>query len=76
MKILPKVIISTVSLMFGSVKKSLIQFALICLCTTSSTVFADVASEQVREVNHLLAFIKNSGCIIHRNGIDHPAEKV
>ena len=37
--------------------------------------FADVPSNQVKEVNHLLAFVKNSGCIINRNGTEHPADK-
>jgi len=36
---------------------------------------ADVPAEQVKEVNHLLGFVKNSGCVINRNGSDHPAEK-
>ena len=40
-----------------------------------NTANADVPSDQVKEVNHLLAFVKNSGCIINRNGIDHPADK-
>jgi len=75
MKILPRIIISTESLLFGSVKKSLIQFALICLCTASSTALADVPFAQVTEVNHLLIFIKKSGCIINRNRTDHAAEK-
>lgn len=36
---------------------------------------ADVPADQVSEVNHLLAYVKNSGCVINRNGTDHPAEK-
>ena len=36
---------------------------------------ADVPANQVREVNHLLTFVKDSGCIINRNGTDYPAEK-
>ena len=36
---------------------------------------ADVPAGQVKEVNHLLAYVKNSGCVINRNGTDHPAEK-
>ena len=36
---------------------------------------ADVPPDQVKELNHLLAFVKNSGCIINRNGSDYPAEK-
>ena len=42
---------------------------------TANSVLADVSGEQVKEVNHLLNFIKNSHCIIHRNGSDHPADK-
>jgi len=36
---------------------------------------ADVPTHQLDEVNHLLAFVKNSGCIINRNTTEHPAEK-
>ncbi|MBT8120028.1 MAG: DUF5329 domain-containing protein [Gammaproteobacteria bacterium] len=36
---------------------------------------ADVPANQVIEVSHLLAFVKESGCIINRNGTDHPAVK-
>ncbi len=54
--------------------KNLIQLAVIYLCAASA-VSADVPAEQVAEVNHLFAFIKNSGCIINRNGTDYPAEK-
>jgi len=39
------------------------------------TVLADVPAEQVKEVNHLIAFINNSRCIINRNGTDYPAKK-
>ena len=52
----------------------LIQLMLVILFA-SNTVFADVPSNQVKEVNHLLAYVKNSGCIINRNGSDHPAEE-
>ena len=47
---------------------------LIFLCA-SDVAFADVPENQVEEVNHLLTFVKNNGCIITRNGTDHPAEK-
>ena len=40
-----------------------------------NTANADVPAGQVKEVNHLLAYVKNSGCVINRNGTDHPAEK-
>ena len=36
---------------------------------------ADVPANQMIEVSHLLAFVKESGCIINRNRTDHPAEK-
>ena len=39
------------------------------------TAIADVPVEQVEEVKHLLNFVKNSGCVINRNGSDYPAEK-
>jgi Family of unknown function (DUF5329) len=41
----------------------------------SQSVFADVPDNQIKEVNHLLAYVKNSGCIINRNGSDHLAEE-
>lgn len=34
---------------------------------------ADVPANQVKEVKHLLDFVKNSGCTITRNGHKHPA---
>lgn len=45
------------------------------LIVMSSVAIADVPPGQLSEVNHLLAFVKNSGCIINRNGTDHPAEE-
>ena len=50
------------------------KLVIICLLI-SQAVFADVPYNQVKEVNHLLDFIKNSDCIINRNGTDYPAEK-
>lgn len=50
------------------------KLVLICLLN-SQAVFADVPDSQIKEVNHLLAFIKNSSCIINRNGTDYLAEK-
>ena len=41
----------------------------------SNIAVADVPANQVIEVNHLLAFVKESGCIINRNGTEHPAVK-
>ncbi len=49
---------------------------LFLLCLFKSNIaFADVPVNQLKEVNHLLAFVKNSGCIINRNGSDYPAVK-
>ncbi len=36
-------------------------------------IYADVPSEQIVEVNHLISYIKNSHCSINRNGTRHPA---
>ena len=40
-----------------------------------NVVFADVPADQLKEVNHLLDYVKDSGCIINRNGTDYPANK-
>ena len=49
---------------------------LVCIFNASAAnVNADVPAAQTEEVNHLLAFVKNSGCILNRNGTDYPAEK-
>ena len=50
------------------------KLVLICLLI-SQAVFADVPYNQIKEVEHLLAFVKNSGCTINRNGTDHLAKK-
>jgi len=36
---------------------------------------ADVPPEQVGEVDHLLSFVKNSGCTINRNGSNYDGKK-
>jgi hypothetical protein len=41
----------------------------------NNIAFADVPANQLKEVDHLLAFVKNSGCIINRNGTDYQATK-
>lgn len=46
-----------------------------CCLFSVSVVNADVSTAQVKEINHLLSFIKSSNCIINRNGSDYPAEK-
>ena len=55
-------------------KKSL-KILLITYVFIYNFVSADVPSNQVKEVIHLLAFVENSACIINRNGSDYPAEK-
>ncbi len=50
----------------------LLLFVSICFSTLA---FSDVPENQIKEVNHLLAFVKNSSCIINRNGTDHTADK-
>jgi hypothetical protein len=47
---------------------------LLCLFI-NNIAFADVPANQLSEVDHLLAFVKNSACIINRNGSNHSAEK-
>lgn len=37
----------------------------------SADISADVPAEQVEEINHLLDFIRNSDCIMERNGSRH-----
>jgi hypothetical protein len=40
-------------------------------------ISADVPRDQVKEVNHLLDFIRNSGCMMERNGTEHsPIEAI
>lgn len=53
----------------------MLKYILITLLFLCASVKADVPEEQVKEVQHLLTFVKNSGCVINRNGTDHPAEK-
>ncbi len=36
---------------------------------------ADVSPEQVKEVDHLLSFVKNSNCTINRNGTNYNGKK-
>ena len=56
-------------------KLLLLKSLFLSVCLLTGAANADVAADQVSEVNHLLAFVKNSGCTINRNGTDHPAEK-
>ncbi len=41
----------------------------------SNTASADVPPAQKAEVNHLLAFVENSHCIVNRNGDKHQANE-
>ena len=51
------------------------RYLVLLILFASNAVNADVPAKQVNEVTHLLNFIKNSGCIINRNGTEHSAEK-
>ena len=56
--------------------KLLVTPKLLIVCVLASTsAYADVTENQLKEVVHLLDFIKKSDCIINRNGTDHTAEK-
>lgn len=41
----------------------------------SSATQADVPKNQIKEVNHLLNYVKTSSCTINRNGSEHKGEK-
>jgi len=56
-------------------KLIILKYLFISCVVVFNSALADVPSEQVKEVTHLLDFVKYSGCIINRNGIDHPADK-
>ena len=51
------------------------KLLLAVLIVVAESAMADVPDSQIKEVDHLLAFVKNSGCTINRNGTDHPAKK-
>lgn len=51
------------------------KILLTALLIFSNNLVADVLTEQKQEVAHLLQFVKNSGCILERNGTEHSAEK-
>ncbi|MCK5665099.1 MAG: DUF5329 family protein [Thiotrichaceae bacterium] len=53
----------------------MLKYFLVFILFVYVSVNADVPEEQVKEVDHLLTYIKNSGCIINRNGTDYHAEK-
>lgn len=67
---------TVVILASGGCMKKLKLFVVLFLCAFApSGSIADVPSEQVGEVAHLLAYVKNSGCVINRNGTKHPANE-
>ena len=45
------------------------------LLTISYAVFADVPPEQRPEVEHLLEFVRQSDCVMIRNGSEHEGEE-
>ena len=50
-------------------------FLALLLSVISSNLMADVPEEQVKEVNHLINFVKTSDCLLNRNGTEHPPAK-
>ena len=56
-------------------RTSLTIFLALLLSVISSNVMADVPEEQVKEVNHLINFVKISDCLLNRNGTEHPPAK-
>ena len=56
-------------------RTSLTIFLALLLSVISSNVMADVPEEQVKEVNHLISFVKTSDCLLNRNGTEHPPAK-
>lgn len=51
------------------------KFLLILGVVICNNVFADVPPAQVKEIDHLVSYIKNSGCVVNRNGTDYPADE-
>lgn len=54
--------------------KKIFHFIGLCIFFSGS-VYADVPANQVSEVEHLLSFVKNSDCVINRNGTEHIGSK-
>lgn len=50
-------------------------FLTIILLSISCVVFADVPPEQKPEVEHLLSFVRQSDCVMVRNGNEHEGEE-
>jgi len=53
----------------------LLSVSIVSVSVLGNIAFADVPAGKVHEVKHLLEFVKTSGCIINRNGSNHPAEQ-
>jgi len=51
-----------------------VKYLILLSLLASGVINADVPAGQVKEVEHLQGYIKNSDCSINRNGTDHPAE--
>ncbi len=49
-----------------------VLYASISTILLINSSFADVPAEQLKEVSHLIAFVKNSPCIFNRNGAKYP----
>lgn len=50
-------------------------FAVFMPVVMAPVAMADVPPQQRDEVEHLIEFVGSSGCIINRNGTDHPSDK-
>ena len=48
---------------------------MICNVAMFDVTMADVPADQLKEVNHLLDYVKDSACTINRNGTDYPANE-
>ncbi|VAW98128.1 hypothetical protein MNBD_GAMMA21-2597 [hydrothermal vent metagenome] len=57
-----------------TMNKKLIKL-FVLLFFVSGVGYADVPTKQVKEVKHLLSFVRDSGCIINRNGSEYPSAK-
>ncbi len=48
---------------------------MICNVAMFDVALADLPPDQLKEVNHLIDYVKDSHCIINRNGSDYPANE-
>jgi hypothetical protein len=58
-------------LIFQLARNYIKSFTLLVIINISNFAYADVANNEIKEVEHLLNFIKTSSCIIYRNGSRH-----